>query len=70
MNSKQNKNFLTFFLIYLTIFLLWFLTSEAFDFYNAEQKLIIIDKNVNNSKEDSLNLDKYFSVYDKIKDNY
>ncbi|MBF0913840.1 S41 family peptidase, partial [Candidatus Gracilibacteria bacterium] len=38
--------------------------------YNAEQKLIIIDKNVNNSKEDSLNLDKYFSVYDKIKDNY
>jgi hypothetical protein len=46
------------------------LTSEAFDFYNAEQKLIIIDKNVNNSKEDSLNLDKYFSVYDKIKDNY
>ncbi|MBB1565275.1 S41 family peptidase [Candidatus Gracilibacteria bacterium] len=70
MNSKQNKNFLTFFLIYLTIFLLGFLTSEAFDFYNAEQKLIIIDKNVNNSKEDSLNLDKYFSVYDKIKDNY
>ncbi len=70
MNSKQNKNFLTFFLIYLTIFLLWFLTSEAFDFYNAEQKLIIIDKNVNNSKEDSLNIDKYFSVYDKIKDNY
>ena len=70
MNYKQNKNFLTFFLIYLTIFLLWFLTSQAFDFYNAEQKLIIIDKNVNNSKEDSLNLDKYFSVYDKIKDNY
>ncbi len=70
MNSKQNKNFLTFFLIYLTIFLLWFLTSEAFDFYNAEQKLIIIDKNVNNSKEYSLNLHKYFSVYYKIKDNY
>ncbi len=74
MEQRNNKSFLLVFIIVLTSFLLWFVTSFLFR-ENFENKLLKNQFSVDYSKikvenKTGLNLSKFYRVYDYMKNNY
>lgn len=70
MDFRQEKNFLTNVVIYLTFFLLWvWLTYLFFDY--KEKNLVLKNVDTMSKTENSeLNMDKFYKVYRLLKKNY
>ena len=70
MDTRQNKTFLTSFIKFLTIFLLWAVFAlfiNNFIVKNSDSEAMIVDKNL---VLEELNLDKFNLVYKKLKKYY
>lgn len=70
MNNWQNEKFLTNIIIYLTIFFIWFWFSFIFFFNKAENPMLKTSETELKTQNYELNMEKFFKVYDLLKENY